>query len=49
MDIGVLMAPVATGALDAVEAIVPIAIPVLVILVSITLALRTFGKFGLKR
>lgn len=49
MEISTLFAPLATGALDSVEAIVPLAIPVVVVLISITLAIRTFGKFGLKR
>lgn len=49
MDFAVLFAPIATGALDSVESVVPIAIPVLVGLVGITLALKVFGKFGLKR
>lgn len=49
MDFATLFGGVATGALDAIEAIVPVAVPVLVGLVGITIALRVFGKFGIKR
>jgi hypothetical protein len=49
MDIADLFEPLATGALDAINAVVPIAIPVVVALVGLSIAIRVFGKFGIKR
>jgi len=49
MDFAVLFGPIATGALAAITAIIPIAVPVLVALVGIGVALRLFGKFGVKK
>ena len=49
VDYGVLMAPVATGATDAISAVLPIAIPVLVALAGLGIAIKVFGKFGVKR
>jgi hypothetical protein len=48
-DYGTLLAPVATGATDAITAALPIAIPVLVALAGLTIALKVFGKFGVRR
>jgi hypothetical protein len=49
MDWETLFAPVSTGALGAVTDILPVAIPVLVALVGIGIAIRVFGKFGVKK
>lgn len=49
MDWAVLLAPVATGATDAISDVLPIAIPVLVALAGLGIAVRVFGKFGVKR
>jgi hypothetical protein len=49
LDVSAVFGPLATAALDAIETIVPLAIPVLVALVAITIALRVFGMFGVKR
>lgn len=49
MDFDTLLGPIATGALDAFEAILPIGVPVLVAFVGLGIALRTFGKFGIRR
>ena len=49
MDWGTLLADVGTGATDAIEAVLPIAIPVLVALAGLGIAIKVFGKFGLKR
>lgn len=48
-DWGTLLAGVGTGATDAITAVLPLAIPVLVVLAGLTVALRVFGKFGVKR
>lgn len=48
-DWGTLLGGVGTGATDAVTAVLPLAIPVLVVLAGLTIALRVFGKFGIKR
>jgi len=49
MDFGTLLAPVATGATGAITDVLPIAIPVLVALAGIGIAVRVFAKFGVKR
>ena len=49
VDYGTLLAPVATGATDAIAAVLPIAIPVLVALAGLGIALKVFGKFGVRR
>jgi len=49
MDFGTLLAPVATGVTDTITDVLPIAIPVLVALAGIGIALKVFGKFGVKR
>ena len=49
MDIGLLMAPVATGATSAIATVLPLAIPVLVALAAVSIALGVFRKFGVKR
>ena len=49
MDLAVLMAPVATAASGAITSVLPLAIPVLVALASVTIALGVFRKFGVKR
>lgn len=48
-DLPTLMGPVADGVIDTITGILPIAIPVLVILAGITIALRVMGKFGVRR
>lgn len=45
----VLLAPIATGAMAAINATLPLAVPVLVLLVGIGAGLRIFAKFGVKR
>jgi len=49
MDWDVLLGPIATGALGAITDVLPLAVPVLVALISISVALRIFGKFGARR
>jgi len=49
MDFGTLFGPVATGVLAAVSDVLPVAIPVLVGLAGITIAINVFRKFGVKR
>lgn len=49
VDYGTLLQPVATGATDAIAAVLPIAIPVLVALAGLGIALKVFGKFGVRR
>jgi len=49
MEFGTLLAPVATGATDAITDVLPIAIPVLVALAGLGIALGVFRKFGVKR
>lgn len=49
IDVGTLLAPAGTGATDTIASIMPVAIPVFVVLSGITIALRVFGKFGVKR
>lgn len=48
-DIGELMAPVGTGAITSVSDTLPQAIPVLVLLSGIGIAIGLFRKFGVKR
>lgn len=48
-DLGVLFAPAATGVTDTIVSILPVAIPVLVLLAGIGIALKVFGKFGIRR
>lgn len=48
-DYGLLLAGVGTGATDAITAVLPLAIPVLVALSALTIALRVFAKVGVKR
>lgn len=49
MDWAVLLAPVGTGATDALADVLPIAIPVLVAFVGLGIALRVLGKFGVRK
>lgn len=49
MDWSTLLAPVGTEATGAITEVLPIAIPVLVALAGLSIALKTFGKFGVKR
>ncbi len=44
-----LFQPVADGVIDAINAVLPLAVPVLVLLAGITIALTVFRKFGVKR
>lgn len=48
-DWGTLLAGVGTGATDAATAVLPLAIPILVLLAGLGIAIRVFGKFGVKR
>jgi hypothetical protein len=48
-DYGSLLTPVADGATAAITAVLPIAIPVLVALAGLTIGLKVFGKFGVRR
>ncbi len=48
-DVGALFQPVADGVLTAINAILPVAVPVLVALAAIGIALKVFGKFGVRR
>lgn len=49
MDFGTLLAPVGTGVTDAIADVLPVAIPILVALAGISIALRVLGKFGARR
>lgn len=49
MDADTLFGPVATNALAAITDVLPLAVPVLSAFVLITIALRVFGKFGIRR
>lgn len=49
IDYGTLLSGVGTGATDAITSVLPIAIPVLVALAALGIALKVFGKFGVKR
>jgi len=48
-DWAVLFGPVADGVTSTVTALLPVAIPILVLLAGITIALRTLGKFGVRK
>lgn len=48
MDYGDLFAPVATGVQGVVTDLVPVAIPVFIVLASITIAIKVFRKFGVR-
>lgn len=49
MDWAVLLAAVPTGVTDTISDIVPIAVPVLVALAGISIAMKVLGKFGVRR
>jgi len=49
MDYGTLFGGVSTEALAAITDILPLGITVMVALVGIGLALRVFGKFGVRK
>jgi hypothetical protein len=49
MDFATLFGPVATGVQSAITAVLPIAIPVLVTLSGVTIAIGVFRKFGVRR
>ncbi len=49
MDYGTLFGGVPTEALAAIADVVPLGITVLVALVGIGIALRVFGKFGVRK
>jgi len=49
MDFGTLLAPVATGVEGVITDVVPIAIPILLALAGISIALKVFSKFGVRR
>jgi hypothetical protein len=49
MDFGTLLAPVGTGAAAVVADVAPIGIPVLIALAGLGIALKSLGKFGVKR
>lgn len=44
-----LLQPVPDGATAQFNAVLPLAIPVLLLFVGVTIALRVFGKVGVKR
>lgn len=49
MDWGLLFGDVSAEAIDAITAIIPLGVAVIVPLVGISLALRVMSKFGAKR
>lgn len=49
MDVAVVFADLATDALAAITDTITLAVPVLVALVSITIVIGVFRKFGVKR
>lgn len=49
MDWATLLAAVPTGVNDTIADIVPIAVPVMVALAGISIAVKVFGKFGIRR
>lgn len=49
VDIGTLFAPAATGATDTITTLLPYGIGVFVLLSGIGIALKIFGKFGVRR
>lgn len=49
MEWDTLLGPVATGALGAFEAVLPIAVPVLVALAGLGIGLKVLGRFGIRR
>jgi TRAP-type uncharacterized transport system fused permease subunit len=49
MDFALLFAPVATGVIASVEAALPVAIPVLIALASISIVIGLFRKFGVRK
>lgn len=49
VDVGTLFAPAATGVQSTIADVLPVAIPVLVLLAGINIALRVFGKFGVRK
>jgi len=48
-DWATIFGGVGTGVTDAITAILPLAVPVLVLLAGVTIGLATFRKFGVKR
>jgi hypothetical protein len=49
MDWAVLLAGVPTGVTDTISDVVPIAVPVLIALAGISIAIKVFRKFGISR
>lgn len=49
MEWGTLFSGVGTGATEAITDVLPVAIPVLVALAGIGIAVKVFGKFGLRK
>ena len=49
VNVGTLFAPAAEGVTSTIGQILPVAIPVLVLLAGINIALRVFGKFGVRK
>lgn len=49
MDWGTLLASVPTGVSDTIADVVPIAVPVMVALAGISIAVKVFSKFGIRR
>lgn len=48
MDFGTLLAPLATGALAAFNDILPVAIPIAVGFAGLGIAIKVFGRFGIR-
>ena len=49
IDFGTLFAPVSSGVIDSITSSLPVAIPVLVALAGISIAIKVFGKFGVRK
>lgn len=49
VDVGALFTPAADGVMATITSILPVAIPVFVVLAGIGIALKVFGKFGVRR
>lgn len=49
MDWATLLAGVPTGVTGTIEDIVPIAVPVMIALAGISIAVKVFSKFGIRR
>lgn len=49
MEWATLLAGVPTGVTETIADIVPIAVPVMIALAGISIAVKVFGKFGIRR